>query len=120
MRLLISNENTIPIYEQIASQIRSQILCEELKEGQALPSIRNLSQELQVSVITVKRAYQVLEERKLIYTKPGVGSFVSSQHVEMIKEFKLNELQKKLLLILEEAKQFGIEKDVLIEMMELL
>lgn len=120
LKLLICNETTTPIYAQISSQIRSQILRGELQPGESLPSIRSLSRELQISVITVKRAYENLEEEKLIYTKPGIGSFVSSQNLERIKEFKLAQLQESLLEILEEANRFGIEKKVLMEMLELL
>ena len=86
MKILISNSSDEPIYEQIASQIKSLILKNELKEGEILPSIRNLAKELGISVITTKRAYEELEKEGFTETVRGKGTFVAAQNKEFMKE----------------------------------
>ena len=86
MEIYISNTSGVPIYAQITEQIRAKILSGELKEGEALPSIRLLAKELRISVITTKRAYEDLEQAGFIYTLPGKGSFVAEQNPEMHRE----------------------------------
>ena len=98
MDIIISNSNGKPIYEQITSQIKSLIMNGELKEGDALPSMRLLAKELHISVITTKRAYEELERDGFISTVVGKGSFVAGSNHEILKEeqFRLVEeyLQK--------------------------
>ncbi|MBD7946427.1 GntR family transcriptional regulator, partial [Psychrobacillus sp. Sa2BUA9] len=89
MQIIISNSSKEPIYEQITSQIKSLILAGELQEGAAIPSMRNLAKELQISVITTKRAYEELEKAGFIYSIVGKGSFVAEQNLEVIREKKL-------------------------------
>lgn len=79
MNILISNCNDKPIYEQIYTQIRNQILSGALPPGQALPSIRALAKDLRVSVITTKRAYEELEKAGYLYTVPAKGSYVAGK-----------------------------------------
>ena len=79
MNILISNSSPDPIYEQISKQIRAQIISGELREGDPLPSIRSLARELQISVITTKRAYEELEKEGFIDTVGGKGCFVAAQ-----------------------------------------
>ena len=85
MQIIISNISKDPIYEQITNQIKSAILAGELQEGEAIPSMRNLAKELQISVITTKRAYEELEKAGFIYSIVGKGSFVSEQNLEFIR-----------------------------------
>ena len=82
MNINISNTSTIPLYEQIQTQIKSQILNGSLQAGDGLPSIRNLAKELKVSIITTKRAYEELEKDGFIETVIGKGTFVSNQNTE--------------------------------------
>ena len=89
MNINISNTSTIPLYEQIVTQIKSQILNGSLQQGEGLPSIRNLAKELKVSIITTKRAYEELEKDGFIETVIGKGTFVSSQNTERLKEITL-------------------------------
>lgn len=89
MNIIISNSIQEPIYEQIVKQIKNQIIKGSLPEGDALPSIRSLAQELQISVITTKRAYEELERDGFIETVPGKGSFISSQNKELIREKRI-------------------------------
>ena len=97
MRILISNSSPDPIYEQIVRQIKSQIISGDLVEGEPLPSIRKLAHELQISVITTKRAYEELEKEGLIDTVGGKGTFVASQNQELMREKRMKIVEAKLL-----------------------
>lgn len=108
MNIIISNSNKKPIYEQIASQIKNQIISGELKEGDALPSMRLLAKELRISVITTKRAYEELEREGFIDTATGRGSFVASRNIELIKEEQLKIVEQHLQKSVEIAKSSGI------------
>lgn len=117
MNIIISNSSQEPIYEQIIKQIKNNIIKGGLEEEEALPSIRGLAQELQISVITTKRAYEELEREGFIVTVPGKGSFVSSQNKELIKEKKLKIMEEKLIEVIEESKDLNISLEDLIEML---
>ena len=92
MDIRISNADARPIYEQLRQQIRKSILSGELKEGEALPSIRALAKDLRISVITTKRAYDELEASGFIFTVPGKGSFVAARDTELIREEHLRQI----------------------------
>ena len=111
LNISISNTSTIPLYEQIQSQIKNQILNGNLKPGEGLPSIRNLAKELKVSIITTKRAYEELEKDGFIETVIGKGTFVSSQNTERLKEITLYEIENKLEEIIKQAKSVGLTLD---------
>ena len=108
LNINISHTSTIPLYEQIQSQIKNQILNGNLKPGEGLPSIRNLAKELKVSIITTKRAYEELEKDGFIETVIGKGTFVSNQNTERLKEFTLYEIENKLEEIIKQAKSVGM------------
>lgn len=120
MNIIISNSSNEPIYEQISKQIKSAILRGELKEGDLLPSIRALAKDLQVSVITTKRAYEELERNGFIETMQGKGSFVAGQNKELMREKKLNIIEEKLSEIVEESKALGITLDEIMDMLKIL
>ncbi len=120
MDIIISNSNGIPIYDQIASQIKAQIIAGRLSQGEALPSIRLLARELRISVITTKRAYEELEREGYIYTVPGKGSFVSGVDAELLREENLKKIEALLLEALELAESCGIGTDELCEMVRLM
>ncbi len=120
MQILISNSSKEPIYEQITTQIKKQILTGDLQEGQALPSMRQLAKDLQISVITTKRAYEELEKNGFIYSIVGKGSFVSEQNTEMIKERKMKVIEEKLLEAIQNSRDMGIGLAELKEMLTLL
>ncbi len=117
MRIIISNNSKEPLYEQIYEQIKNQILTNELKPGEALPSMRQLAKDLDISVITTKRAYEELEKRGFIYSIVGKGSFVSEQSNEMILERKMKVIEEQLLAAIKNSKEIGID---LAELKELL
>ncbi len=113
MRIVISNASTEPIYEQIAAQIRRQIISGELEEGDTLPSIRVLARELQVSVITTKRAYEELERQGLIDSVGGKGTFVAAQNKEFLRERQLSAVEEQLASAVQQAQLWGIpEKEL--------
>ncbi|WHY16939.1 GntR family transcriptional regulator [Paenibacillus sp. G2S3] len=120
MNILISNTSGEPIYVQIVSQIRQMILQGELVSGTPLPSIRLLAKELQISVITTKRAYEELEREGLINSIVGKGSFVSGADQEFIREQRLRIMENKMKEIIDESKMLGIDFAEFSEMLKLL
>ena len=120
MTILIDNRSGKPIYEQIYTQIREQILSGTLGEDEALPSIRNLARDLRISVITTKRAYEELEAAGLLYTLPGKGSFVAAKNGELLREEHLRQIEEHLSAACALARQLGLEREELREMLKLL
>ncbi len=120
MELYISNAGGEPIYAQITRQIKEKILAGELKEGDALPSIRFLAKELRISVITTKRAYEDLEAAGFIVTAPGKGSFVAPQNPELHREESLKQVEAQLQSAIEAARRGGITLDEVRETLQLL
>lgn len=120
MDIIISNSNKSPIYEQISSQIKNLIITGELKEGDALPSMRLLAKELRISVITTKRAYEELERDGFIATVTGRGSFVASKNLEFIREEHLRMSEELIGKSVDIAKTGGITLEELMEMLKTL
>ncbi|MFB6468349.1 GntR family transcriptional regulator [Cytobacillus sp. Hz8] len=120
MNIIISNVAQEPIYEQIVSQIKQLIMRGELTPDQALPSIRNLAKELQISVITTKRAYDELERGGFIVTVPGKGSFIAAQNKELFREARIKEVEEKMGEAVSTAKLVGITLDELKDILILL
>lgn len=119
MNILITNSGGVPIYEQIAGQIKSMILGGTLHEGDPLPSMRALAQDLRVSVITTKRAYEILESEGLIESFTGRGSFVAAQNPEMLREQNLREIEQYLSKAAEIAKRSGVDKQELSDILSM-
>ena len=120
MKIIISNSSPDPIYEQVAKQIKAQIISGDLAEGDALPSIRKLAMELQISVITTKRAYEDLQKEGFIDTVSGKGCFVAMQNKELLREKKMKTVEDRLSDAVTEAKKLGISFKEIKEMLELL
>lgn len=120
MNILISNANDKPIYEQIYTQIRNQILAGDLQPGQALPSIRALAKDLRVSVITTKRAYEELEKEGYLYTIPAKGSYVAEKNTQLVREAYLTQIEEHMAQILSLAASCGLSQEELVEMLRLL
>lgn len=120
MNIIISNSANEPIYLQIINQIKSQILTGDLKEGQSLPSIRSLAKELEISVITTKRAYDELEKDGFIVTVAGKGSYVAPVNANILKENKMKMIEQKLSETITEAKLIGMSLEELKKILELL
>lgn len=120
MKIIISNSSKEPIYQQIVNQLKNLILCNKLKEGEILPSIRNLAKELSISVITTKRAYDELEKEGFIETIPGKGSFVACQNKELFRERKLRIIDENLTEIINDCKLMNLSLEEIIEMIKII
>jgi len=120
MKIVISNSSSDPIYEQIVKQLKTQIISGELGEGDPLPSIRKLAQELAISVITTKRAYDELEREGFIDTVGGKGTFVAAQNREFLREKRMKVVEEKLAAAVTEARLLDVGLDGLSEMLRLL
>lgn len=120
MKVLLSNTSPDPIYEQIKNEVKRQIILGELADGEALPSIRKLALDLQISVITTKRAYDDLEKERLITTVAGKGTFVSAKNRSLLHEKRMNLVESKLAEAVSEAKSLGVDKRDLKQMLSLL
>lgn len=113
MFIPISNSDARPLYEQISESIKEKILKGELLPGDALPSIRQLAQDLKISVITTKRAYFELEQQKLIITRPGKGSFIADYDAKEMENLNLSEIENQIRAIVIDAKKTGVlQKDL--------
>ena len=119
MELIIRNTAGQPIYDQISSQIKAQIIAGTLRPGDALPSIRALAKDLRISVITTKRAYDELEAGGFIYTVAGKGCFVAEKNLDLVREHQLKELEDHLSAAAELAKSCGLSREELTEMLRI-
>ena len=117
MDIRISNADARPIYEQLRQQIRKSILSGELKEGEALPSIRTLAKDLRISVITTKRAYDELERDGYIHTVAGKGCYVAPLDSGRVREDGLRRIEEQLKQALELAHSCGVSTEELVEML---
>lgn len=120
MELIIRNINNQPIYDQIYTQIKAQIIAGSLKPGEALPSIRCLAKDLKISVITTKRAYDELEADGLLYTVAGKGCFVAEKNLDVIREQQRRELEEHLSTAAALAKSCGVSPAELHETLRIL
>lgn len=120
MTIIIDNKSGVPIYDQIYSQIKAQIIGDALRQDEALPSIRSLAKNLRISVITTKRAYDELEAEGFIYTLPGKGSFVAPKNTELLREENLRRIEEHMREISALAVQSGLTRQELSEMYTLI
>ena len=120
MNIFIDNKSGAPIYDQIYSQIKNQIISGDLKEDEALPSIRSLAKDLRISVITTKRAYDELEASGFIFTVPGKGSFVAARDTELIREENLRQIEEHMRQIQLLARACGLSRQELREIYDVL
>ncbi len=120
MDIIISNSSGKPIYEQITSQVKEMILNGSLKAGDTLPSMRNLAQQLRISIITTKRAYEELEKDGFIESFTGKGSFVKAQNQELVREKGLRQIEEAFSLACEKAKMLHVGMEELTELLKML
>ena len=120
MDIIISNASGKPIYEQITEQIKEQIMSGELNEGDPLPSMRALAQQLRISIITTKRAYEELERDGFIESFTGKGSFVAARNKELFREENLRQIEQSLTLAVGKAKLCGVSYEELSEIIKML
>lgn len=115
MNIYIDNKTGTPIYDQIYTQIKNQIISGKLAEDDALPSIRNLAKDLKISVITTKRAYEELEREGFIYTLQGKGCFVAKKNVELLREENLKSIEEHIQEIRKIAAAENLSNNELLE-----
>ena len=120
MDIILSNSSDKPIYEQISSQVKAQILAGALAPGAKLPSIRALASGLGVSVITTKRAYDELEKEGFLYAVPAKGFFVAPKNTELLREENLKKIEAHLTEAVRLSASCGLSREELREMLELL
>lgn len=118
MNVLVDNKSGEPIYNQIYTQIRNQIISGDLAENEMLPSIRGLAKDLRISFLTTKHAYDELEKEGFIYTVPGKGCFVAARNVELIREENLKKIEEHIEQIAQLAAYGSISKAEILEMMQ--
>ena len=120
MNIIISNTSDRPLYQQIKDQIKDAILKNELVEGDPLPSIRSFANDLQVSVLTIRRVYEELEQEGFVVSQVGIGTFVSASNIELLRDTKRRLVEQKMQDMLQTAKSLNISKDELNAMMDIL
>ncbi|MCM1063112.1 MAG: GntR family transcriptional regulator [Eubacterium sp.] len=118
MNLFIDNKSGAPIYDQIYSQIKNQIISGELKENEMLPSIRGLAKDLRISFITTKRAYEELEKSGFIYTIQAKGCYVAPKNVELIREENLKKIESHIEQIVQLAASCNLGREDIHEMVD--
>lgn len=116
MNILIDNKSGTPIYDQIYSQIKDQIISGTLKQDELLPSIRGLAKDLRISFITTKRAYEELEKEGFIYTLPAKGCYVAPKNVELLREENLKKIEEHIDEIVRLAASCNLSKQEIMEM----
>lgn len=109
--LIFSTHSSVPLYEQLETKLKAAILKGELKQGALLPSIRAMARDLQISIITVKRAYDDLESEGFLETTPGKGTYVAVRNTERLREAALAQLEEKLNELVTEARTLGLNQD---------
>lgn len=120
MNIFIDNKGGVPIYEQIYTQIKSQIINSSLKEDEPLPSIRNLAKDLRISVITTKRAYDELEREGFIYTVAGKGCFVAQKNAQLLQEENLRQIEYHIEEIMKLAASVNLTKQDIVDMIDIM
>lgn len=120
MKIIINSSSMVPIYEQIVDQVKAQIISGELKEDDNLPSVRTLSKELRISALTVKKAYDSLEQEGFTVTIHGKGTYVAAANKEMMMEEYRREVEEELTEAIRKAKRYGLSEEDIREMLELI
>lgn len=120
MDIVISNASDLPLYQQIKNQIRTALMRGELKEGQPLPSIRTLANDLSVSVLTIRRVYDDLETEGFLVSRAGRGTFVAPSNAELMAETRRREVEKRVGAAVDAARELGVSKEDLITMIDIL
>ncbi len=113
MNLIINNNSMVPIYEQIVDQFKTAIVNGDLAKQDMLPSVRSLAKDLKISALTVKKAYDQLEEEGFTVTVHGKGTFVAEANREKMREEQLKEIEEDFSMAIQKAKRYGIDtKDI--------
>lgn len=120
MKVIISNNSDISLYQQIKDQIKDAIFKEELKAGDPLPSIRSFATDVKVSVLTIRRVYEELEQEGFVTSQVGIGTFVATGNLEILRDSKRRYVEDKMQDMIKAAKALNISKEELNAMMDIL
>ncbi len=120
MNVIVSNTSDVPLYMQIKEQIKEAIFKGELENGELLPSIRNFANDIQVSILTIRRVYEELEKEGFAVSQAGRGTFVSMSNLELLRDSKRRIIEQDLQKAVHNAKLFDIAKDDLYTMLDIL
>lgn len=120
MHIILNHSSMVPIYEQLMEQIKSDIIQSVLSEGEALPSVRTLAGELRISALTVKKAYDKLEEEGFVMTVHGKGTYVSASDKQLAAEARRRVVEEDFDKAIDRALSIGMEKDEITELVQLL
>lgn len=120
MRIIINNSSMVPIYEQLVEQVKTKIIRGELKEDDALPSVRTLSKELKISALTVKKAYDVLEADGYTVTVHGKGTYVAAPNQELVAEERRKKLEEELEAAIQKGKNWEISDEEILTLVKLI
>lgn len=120
MRIIINNNSMVPIYEQVVSQIKNAIITGDIKEGEALPSVRGMAAELKISSLTVKKAYDFLEEEGFVTTVHGKGTFVNAADRQLAYEARRKTVEDELSTAINKGLSAGLTRDEIREIVEII
>lgn len=120
MKIILINGSSVPLYEQIKKAIKENILKNKVKEGEQLPSVRTLSKDLKVSILTVKKAYDELEEEGFVESRQGLGTFVAGKDSEVKREELQKELENHLIEAIKLSADLDLDKETILELFEFL
>ena len=120
MHIILNHSSMVPIYEQLMEQIKSDIIQSELKEGEALPSVRTLAGELRISALTVKKAYDKLEEEGFVTTVHGKGTYVAASNTQLMEEERRKEVEADLEAAIQKGRRCGMKEEEIRSLFELI
>ena len=120
MHIILNHSSMVPIYEQLMEQIKSDIIQSEFKEGEALPSVRTLAGELRISALTVKKAYDKLEEEGFVTTVHGKGTYVSASDKQLALEARQKAIEDDFDKVIDRALSMGMKKEEISEVVKLI
>ena len=120
MHIILNHSSMVPIYEQLMEQIKSDIIQSELKEGEALSSVRTLAGELRISALTVKKAYDKLEEEGFVTTVHGKGTYVSASDKQLALEARKKAIEDDFDKVIDRALSMGMKKEEISEVVKLI
>ncbi len=120
MKIIINSSLMVPIYEQIIDQIKSMIVNDEIKENDILPSVRTLSKELKISALTVKKAYDALENEGFTTTVHGKGTYVLPTNKNLMMEERRKKIENDLEVVIQRAKNYGLKKKEILDIFNII
>ncbi len=120
MHIILNNTSMVPIYEQLMDQVKNEIISGNLAENEVLPSVRSLSGELRISALTVKKAYDRLEEEGFVVTVHGKGTYVAATDRQLAMEARKKSVEDDFALAVQKARAIGFTKDDILEIVEII